>query len=200
VGEHFERLKGALKKLPGLGMRSAERIALHLSVENPAAARDFVRTLSDALDKISACPLCKGVSENGELCDICKDASRAPNILCVVERASDISAIERSGAWKGKYHVLGGKLSPIHKIGPEALNLSSLAQRLSGEENIKEIILALSNDIEGEATCHYIQSKIVADKLVNVTRIGFGLPSGSQLGFADPVTIKSALDSRKELH
>ncbi len=199
MGEHFEKLKNALKKLPGLGHRSAERIALHLTVENPSAAREFLRTLSEALESVTPCPLCKGVSENGELCSICADSSRANGALCVVERASDIAAIERSGAWRGRYHVLGGKLSPLRKIGPEALNLASLEERLSGDENIGEIILALSNDIEAEATCHYIQTKIVADKPVGITRIGFGLPSGSQLGFADPTTIKSALEARRKL-
>ena len=199
MGEHFEKLKGALRKLPGLGHRSAERIALHLSVENPSAAREFMRALGEALENITPCPLCNGVSENGELCGICSDPARENGALCVVERASDIAAIERSGAWRGRYHVLGGKLSPLRKIGPDALNLASLERRLSGDENIRELILALSNDIEGEATCHYIQTKIAAGKSVGITRIGFGLPSGSQLGFADPTTIKSALEARRKL-
>ena len=116
--------------------------------------------------------------------------------MCVVEKASDIAAIEKSGAWRGKYHVLGGKLSPIKKIGPDKLNLASLARRAE-ESGITEIILALSNDIEAEATCHYIQERVAAPRGIRLTRIGFGLPSGSQLGFADSDTIKSALESRK---
>jgi len=149
-----------------------------------------------ALEHVTPCPVCMGLSEDGKLCKICGDNSRNDTVVCVVEKPADIEAIEKSGAWRGKYHVLGGKLSPLKKIGPEKLNIASLAKRIESGE-IEEIILALSNDIEGEATCHYIQERIIADKNIRLSRIGFGLPSGSQLGFADAGTIKSAIDSRK---
>lgn len=196
MSKSFDRLKNALKKLPGTGQKSAERMAMHLALENRADALEIAEAITAALGRITPCPECFGLSENGQLCEICADASRISDALCVVEKASDIAAIEKSGAWRGKYHVLGGKLSPLKKIGPEKLNLAALSKRVD-ESGITEIILALSNDIEAEATCHYIQERIAAPRAVRLTRIGFGLPSGSQLGFADSGTIKSALESRK---
>lgn len=196
MSKSFDRLKNALKKLPGTGQKSAERMAMHLALENRADALEIAEAITAALGRITPCPECFGLSENGQLCEICTDASRISDALCVVEKASDIAAIEKSGAWRGKYHVLGGKLSPLKKIGPEKLNLAALSKRVD-ESGITEIILALSNDIEAEATCHYIQERIAAPRAVRLTRIGFGLPSGSQLGFADSGTIKSALESRK---
>ena len=176
MSESFEKLKSALRKLPGTGMKSAERMALHLALENQADARAIASAIITALDS--------------------KNPARTETAICVVERASDIDAIEKSGAWRGRYHVLGGKLSPLKKIGADKLNMESLAKRLDGGE-VEEIMLALSNDIEGKATCLFIQDHIVGSKPVRLTRIGFGLPSGSQLGFADSETIKNALDSRK---
>lgn len=198
MSKSFDRLKNALKRLPGTGVKSAERMALHLALENRADAIEIAESITAALERITPCPECFGLSENGQPCEICSDASRISDCLCVVEKASDISAIEKSGAWRGKYHVLGGKLSPIKKIGPDKLNIAQLLKRVENSQ-IKEIILALSNDIEAEATCHYIQERIASPHGIRLTRIGFGLPSGSQLGFADPVTIKSALESRKSL-
>lgn len=196
MSKSFDRLKNALKKLPGTGQKSAERMAMHLALENRADALEIAEAITSALGRITPCPECFGLAENGQLCEICADTSRISDALCVVEKASDIAAIEKSGAWRGKYHVLGGKLSPLKKIGPEKLNLAALSKRVD-ESGITEIILALSNDIEAEATCHYIQERIAAPRAVRLTRIGFGLPSGSQLGFADSGTIKSALESRK---
>ena len=196
MSQSFEKLKNVLKKMPGLGFKSAERIALHLALESKSDANELVLALTEASERISECPLCFGLSEDGELCNTCKDTSRDSSKICVVERASDISSIEKSGAWRGRYHVLGGKLSPLHKIGPEKLKFRELSERLN-QDGVDEILLALSNDIEAEATCHYIRERIVGSRDIKITRIGFGLPSGSQLGFADSVTIKSALDARK---
>ena len=117
----------------------------------------------------------------------------------MVEHVPDLIAIERSAAWKGQYHVLHGKLSPIHGVGPEDLNLQSLKARLESGE-ITEFVLALSNDIEGQATCHYIQEEIVGQRPIKVTRIGFGLPSGGGVTYADSVTLRSALEGRREYH
>ncbi len=192
----FNRLKNSLRKLPGLGAKSAERIAAHLCLEDRAGAQELLSALGDALESVSPCPSCMGLAEDGKECQICANPARDASMLCVVEKSSDVEAIEKSGAWRGKYMVLGGKLSPLHKVGPEKLNFASLENRLE-KDGVKEILLALSNDIEGEATCHYIRERIAGPMGVSVTRIGFGLPSGSQLGFADAVTIKNALDSRR---
>jgi len=196
MNEAFEKLKSALKKLPGMGGKGAERAAVHLALENREDAKNLAAAITSALGRITPCPLCGGLSEDGAPCPICQNSSRSENSICVVERASDIEAIEKSGAWRGKYHVLGGKLSPLKKIGAEKLNMAALSNRIGGGE-IEEIMLALSNDIEGRATCLYIQDHIVGRREIRLTRIGFGLPSGSQLGYADAETIKSALDSRK---
>lgn len=191
----FEQLLNALKQLPGLGYRSAERIALHLLVEHPAAGGDLMACLSEAADAVQQCSKCGNLSE-AKLCGICLDEHRDSARLCVVEHVPDLFALERSGAWKGGYHVLYGKLSPIHGVGPEQLNMETLSNRLQAGD-IKELVLALSNDIEGQATCHYIQEELIKNCEVEISRIGFGLPSGGGVTYADSVTLRSALDSRR---
>ncbi|MFW6353794.1 MAG: recombination mediator RecR [Verrucomicrobiota bacterium] len=193
----FEHLQSLLKKLPGLGFRSAERLALHLLVERPDSLDPLLHALQTARDTIGRCVVCGHVAE-GERCEICADDRRSEETLCLVERVPDLTAIDRSGAFKGRYHVLHGRLSPIHDVGPEQLNLASLLLRLERGQ-VREIILALSNDIEGEATCHYLQTELFAGRGLAVTRIGFGLPSGGGLTFADATTVRSALDGRKPL-
>lgn len=190
----FEALQKQLKQLPGLGFRSAERIALHLLVEKPERLSQLVAALQAAAGSVGRCEICGNLAEAGA-CTVCADAKREAGIVCVVEQVPDLVAIERSGAYRGRYHVLHGKLSPIHGVGPEQLNLGPLVRRLQGGE-IRELILALSNDIEGEATCHFITEKIPADT-VKVSRIGFGLPSGAGVLYADSVTLKSALEARR---
>lgn len=197
MGPHFDNLKNVLKKLPGMGAKSAERTAAFLSLENQDSARELAKAIHAALEHVSPCPLCGSLSEDGKPCKICADNSRTSTSLCIVEKSADVDSIEKSGAWRGKYHVLGGKLSPLKRIGPDKLNLKSLSVRIESD-GVEEIILALSNDIEGEATCHYIQERIVGTRSIRLTRIGFGLPSGSQLGYADSGTIKSAIDARKD--
>ena len=191
----FEKLQKHLKQLPGVGFRSAERIALHLLVEKPARLPALVTALEEAARSVRRCVRCGNLAE-GEHCDICTDERRDQGVVCVVEHVPDLVAIERSAAFRGLYHVLHGKLSPIHGVGPDDLNLHSLQQRLESGE-ISELILALSNDVEGEATCHYITQHLPAERKVNVTRIGFGLPSGGGVLYADSVTLKSALESRR---
>lgn len=192
----FEALQKQLKQLPGLGYRSAERIALHLLVERPERLPQVVAALQTAARSVGRCAVCGNLAE-GDTCAICADTRREAGLVCVVEQVPDLVAIERSGAYRGRYHVLHGKLSPIHGVGPEQLNLGSLVRRLQGGE-IHELILALSNDIEGEATCHFITEKLPADGAVKVSRIGFGLPSGAGVLYADSVTLKSALEARRE--
>jgi recombination protein RecR len=192
----FENLLQELKHLPGLGFRSAERIAMHLLVEQPEALEALMESMVAARAAVRRCESCGNLAESAE-CAVCEDERRNPSSLCVVEHVPDLIAIERSSAWKGKYHVLHGKLSPIHGIGPEDLNFQSLIERIEAG-GISEFVLALSNDIEGQATCHYIQEEIVGDRPIKVTRIGFGLPSGGGVTYADSVTLRSALEGRRE--
>lgn len=194
----FERLQHSLKRLPGLGFRSAERLALHLLVEKPEAGRELIAHLQEAVDSVHACPACGNLCE-GERCDICADSSRNPALLCIVETVPDLRSMERAGAYRGRYHVLQGKLSPIHGVGPEDLNLESLQARLKADV-FEEVILALSNDIEGEATCHYLQEEVFGPLQIQVSRIGFGLPSGGGIPYADATTLRSALDGRRSYH
>lgn len=182
--------------MPGLGFRSAERIAMHLLVEQPEALEALMESMVAARAAVRRCEICGNLAESAE-CAVCEDERRNPSSLCVVEHVPDLIAIERSSAWKGKYHVLHGKLSPIHGIGPEDLNFQSLIERIEAG-GISEFVLALSNDIEGQATCHYIQEEIVGDRPIKVTRIGFGLPSGGGVTYADSVTLRSALEGRRE--
>ena len=191
----LENLQKQLKQLPGIGYRSAERIALHLLVEKPARLPELVTALQAAAQKVRRCTTCGNLSEE-ELCPICADERRRSGQVCVVEYVPDLAAIERSGAYRGRYHVLHGKLSPIRGVAPEDLNLGPLLARIDAGE-IAELILALSNDVEGEATCHYLLERLPKTG-VKVTRIGFGLPSGSGVLYADAVTLKSALEARRD--
>jgi len=190
----LEQLQKALKQLPGVGYRSAERIALHLLVEKPARLPELVLALQAAAKSVRRCTVCGNLAEE-ELCPVCADERRRTGQVCVVENVQDLSALERSGAFRGRYHVLHGKLSPIRGIGPDDLNLASLIARVESGE-ITELILALSNDVEGEATCHYLTDRLPKTGLT-ITRIGFGLPSGGGVLYADAVTLKSALEGRR---
>lgn len=191
----FEALQKELKRLPGVGYRSAERMAIHLLLEKPEAAKRLSDVILSARERVRSCSTCGNVCED-ERCSICEDVRREESgSLCVVEHVSDLMAIEKSGAYRGRYHVLHGKLSPINGVGPEDLNLSGFAQRVESE-GVGEIILALPNDVEGEATCHYLTDLVGSDK-IDVSRIGFGLPSGASVLYADSGTLKSALDARQ---
>jgi recombination protein RecR len=191
----LEALQKALKQLPGIGYRSAERIALHLLVEKPGRLPELVSALESAAKNVRRCAVCGNLAEE-EHCGVCADERRRTGQVCVVEYVPDLAAIERSGAYRGRYHVLHGKLSPIRGVAPEDLNLAALMQRIESGE-ITEVILALSNDVEGEATCHYLTERLPKAG-VKVTRIGFGLPSGGGVLYADAVTLKSALEARRD--
>lgn len=191
----FENLQDALRKLPGVGYRSSERIALHLLLGKPEQLRLLTQALDEASRSIKRCTRCGNMSE-GELCSVCADPRRDHRSVCVVENVPDLVAIERSGSWRSGYHVLHGKLSPLQNIGPDDLNVASLLSR-AGSGEIDELVLALPNDVEGEATCHYIQEHLPANHPIKVTRIGFGIPSGGGVLYADSVTLKSALDGRR---
>lgn len=190
----FEELTKRLRRLPGLGFRSAERIALHLLVEQPETLPALVEALETAAARVRRCSCCGNLTDT-ERCDICSDTARDPSVICAVEQVPDLVAFERSGAYRGSYHVLHGRLSPIRGVGPGDLNIPALLERIDSG-TVKEVILALSNDVEGEATCHYL-SDLLIPRGVRLSRIGFGLPSGGGVLYADAVTLKSALDGRR---
>jgi recombination protein RecR len=192
----FENLQQALRKLPGIGYRSSERIALHLLLGKPDQLQALVAALGEASRSIRRCSRCGNLSE-GTLCEVCANPKRDQRSVCVVENVPDLVAIERSGSWRAGYHVLHGKLSPLHGIGPDDLNISSLLARIRAGE-VDELVLTLSNDVEGEATCHYLQEQLPGGHNLRVTRIGFGIPSGGGVLFADSVTLRSALESRRD--
>lgn len=192
----FEKLQKQLKQLPGLGYRSAERIALHLLVEKPEQLPVLVAALEEAAKIVKRCERCGNLAED-TLCPICQDERRNHGVVCVVEHVPDLVALERSGAYRGVYHVLHGKLSPLQGVGPGNLNLASLNDRVAAGD-VSELILALSNDVEGEATCHYLTEQLGRGRELKFTRIGFGLPSGGGVLYADSVTLKSALEGRRD--
>jgi recombination protein RecR len=192
----FEKLQQALRKLPGIGYRSSERIALHLLIGKPEQLPVLVEALGEASRSIHRCARCGNLAED-TLCPVCADPRRDQRTVCVVESVPDLVALERSGSWRGVYHVLHGKLSPLHGVGPDDLNIASLVARTESGE-VDEIVLALPNDVEGEATCHYLQERLPTNRTLKVTRIGFGIPSGGGVLYADAVTLKSALDGRRD--
>jgi recombination protein RecR len=192
--EPITTLTEALCRLPGIGPRSAERLALHLVQSDPDVARRLAQVIVQAREKIRVCSVCGALTET-DPCAICSDPRRDASLLCVVERPLDIFALEKSGSFRGKYHVLGGKISPLNGVEPEDLRISELESRLAG---VTEIIVALSTDVEGDATSYYL-AKRLGGKGVKISRIAHGLPAGSGLEFADEVTLSRALEGRREL-
>ena len=194
--EPITRLIAALNKLPGVGPRSAERIALHIVQNDPGAVSLLTEAITTAREKIQFCSSCGGLTER-QPCTICADPRRDSSLICVVERPTDIFSIEKSGSFRGKFHVLGGKISPLNGVEPEDLRISELEGRLT-REPIKEVIVALSTDVEGDATSFYLAKRLSA-KGVNVSRIAHGLPAGSGLEYADEVTLTRALEGRRQI-
>lgn len=194
--EPINRLLAALNTLPGIGPRSAERLALHLVQSEPGSVKQLAEAILHAREKIRTCDICGALTEQVP-CSICTDSRRDASLICVIERPVDIISIERSGTYRGKFHVLGGKISPLNGVEPEDLRIAELEKRL-GVEPIKEVILALGTDVEGDATSYYLAKRLAA-KGVRVTRIAHGLPAGSGLEFADELTLSHALEGRREL-
>lgn len=184
-----------LKRLPGIGPRSAERMAVWLLQKRNAEPKVLAEALVKADEEIIACPTC-GFFATREGCDICDDPKRDDSILCVVEQATDVIPLERSGAFKGRYHCLGGKLSPLDRVSPEDLNITALMQRVENGGGM-EIILALGADVEGEATSNYL-AEMMRGKPVKLTRIAQGLPAGGGLEHADELTLIRALQGRRD--
>jgi recombination protein RecR len=194
--EAIATLIAALNKLPGIGPRSAERIALHLVQTESGAVKQLAETILNARERVKLCELCGALTEISP-CDICSDARRDSSLICVIERPVDIISIEKSGTFRGKYHVLGGKISPLDGVQPEDLRIADLDKRLSTEP-IKEIVIALGTDVEGDATSFYLGKRLARPGLA-ITRIAHGLPAGSGLEFADELTLSRALEGRREL-
>ena len=189
-------LISALAKLPGIGPRSAERIALHLVQTDSAAVKQLADVILHAREKIQFCTICGALTEKSP-CPICDDTRRDASLVCVVERAVDILSIEKSGTFRGKFHVLGGKISPLDGVEPDDLRIADLEKRLTVEP-IKEIVIALGTDVEGDATSFYLAKRLARQGLI-ISRIAYGLPAGSGLEFADELTLSRALEGRREM-
>ncbi len=186
----------ALNQLPGIGPRSAERIALYLAQSEPAAVKQLAEALLRARERIKFCSICGSLTEKA-VCDICDDPRRDASVLCVVEQAVDILSLEKSGTFRGRYHVLGGKISPLDGVEPDDLRIAELEKRLL-DTPVKEIILALGTDVEGDATGYYLAKRLARPGL-KITRIAHGLPAGTGLEFADELTLSRALEGRREM-
>jgi recombination protein RecR len=189
-------LIAALSKLPGVGPRSAERIALHLVQTEAVTVKHLAEVIVHARERIQFCTTCGALTEKSP-CAICDNDRREGTLICVVERAVDILSIEKSGTFRGKFHVLGGKISPLDGVEPEDLRIAELEKRLVNEP-IKEIVIALGTDVEGDATSFYLAKRLARPGL-RISRIGFGLPAGSGLEYADELTLSRALESRREM-
>lgn len=200
----IDDLAGELAKLPGIGRKTALRLTYHLLKQSPEQSRRLADALTTLAERVRPCERCFNLTED-TLCSICRDARRDPSLLCAVEEASDIGAIERAGEFRGFYHVLGGRLSPLDGVGPEDLTIDRLVERVAAGD-VREVILATNPSLEGEATALYVQRQLAAairDRAgtagVTVTRIARGLPVGGDLEYADGVTIAQALAARREM-
>ncbi len=194
--EPVERLAAALGRLPGLGPRSAERLALHLVQSDASQVRSLAQCLLDARDTIAPCSVCGALTQS-QPCALCADPGRDDTLICVVESALDVLRIHKAGVFHGRFHVLGGRLSPVSGVGPEDLRLDELEGRVRGGA-VREVILALATDVEGDATCHYLARRL-AGAGIKVSRIAHGLPAGSGLEFADELTLAHAIEGRREI-
>ena len=194
--ESLTSLIASLTRLPGIGPRSAERIALHLIQGVAAEVQQLADNLLRARERVRFCDVCGALTEKSP-CDLCTDPRREAALLCVVERPVDIISLEKSGTFRGKYHVLGGKISPLGGVEPEDLRIGELEKRL-GQEPIREVVIALGTDVEGDATSFYLAKRLAREGL-KITRIAHGLPAGTGLEFADELTLSRALEGRREL-
>jgi len=192
---NLEKLIKEFTKLPGIGRKSAQRLAYYVLKKPREDAVSFARALVEAKDTIKFCIRCYNFSES-DLCTICDNSNRDKSVICVVEKASDISIFEKVGRFDGTYHVLGGLLSPLNRIGPENLNIKGLLERMS--ESITEVIIALNPSVEGEATTLYL-TKLIKPIVSRISRLAQGLPAGSELEFADELTLSRALEGRVEI-
>ena len=201
--ESLEKLIDEFSKLPGIGKKTAQRMAFHILKGKKETAEALAQALLDVKEKVNYCSVCFNITEE-DPCKTCKDEKRERSVICVVEEANDVLALERTNQYKGLFHVLGGVLSPLDGIGPDDLKIKELLLRLKGpkdpasrEKQVKEVILATNPNTEGEATAIYI-AKLIKSLSIKVTRIARGLPAGGDLEYADQVTLANALEGRIE--
>jgi recombination protein RecR len=192
----LERLIERLRKLPGVGQKSAQRLAFHILRGDAEEARALAQAIAEVKEKIRLCSVCFNITDT-DPCLICADASRDPAGLCVVEEPHNLVAIEKSGQFRGRYHVLHGSIAPLRGVGPDDLKIGPLLERLR-DGTVKEVILATNPNVEGEATAVYL-SRLLKPIGVRVTRIALGLPVGSELEYADEVTVGKALEGRRDI-
>jgi len=185
-----------ISRLPGIGEKTAERLAMHILHSPRKEAEQLSRSILETKDKIRLCSMCFGLSD-GEVCNVCKDRTRDDAILCVVEQPADMVSIEKSGSFQGLYHILSGVLSPMNGVGPDDIRIKELISRIK-EGNVKEVVLATSTSVEGEATAAYIADQI-ENYPVKVTRIASGIPMGGDLKYVDQVTLKRAMETRRRM-
>lgn len=190
------RLIEEFERLPGIGHKTAQRLAFHVLDMPLEKVIKFSNVLRDAKEKIKHCSVCSNLTE-GELCSLCSNAAREESVICVVQEPKDVIAMEKTREFKGLYHVLHGAISPMDGIGPEDIKIKELLERIKSTD-VKEIILATNPNVEGEATAMYI-SKILKPLGIKATRIAYGIPIGGDLEYADEVTIAKALEGRREI-
>lgn len=195
-GHALQRLLDELGRLPGIGPKSAQRIAYYLLEADAEEARRLATAILEVKQQVHFCSICFSYATR-DTCDVCSDASRDRTTICVVSEPRDVSAIERTGSYHGLYHVLGGVISPMDKIGPEQLHVKELLSRLASGE-VQEVILATNPDVEGETTATYL-SRIIRPLGVRVSRLASGLPVGGDLEYADEVTLGRAIEARREV-
>jgi recombination protein RecR len=194
----IDELTAQLSRLPGVGSKTALRLVHHLMKGSPDDARRLAGAIREVADRVHPCPTCGNFTEV-ELCAVCADPGRERAVLCVVEEAFEVGAIERTGQFRGLYHVLGGHLSPLDGIGPDELRVAALESRLAGPDDaVREVILATSSGVEGEATAVYLEG-VLRPKGLRVTRLARGLPVGSDLEYVDGSTLAEALSGRREM-
>ena len=194
--EPLARLITEFKRLPGIGQKSAQRIAFHVLRASREDAERLAQAVLDVKDKLGLCAVCNNISDSDQ-CQFCRDANRDPQVVCVVEEPHNIVGIETTRTFNGQYHVLHGALSPLRGIGPESLKIKGLVERI-GQGGIQEIIVATNPTVEGEATAVYL-ARLLKPLGVRVTRIAMGIPVGSDLEFADEVTMSKSLEGRREM-
>jgi recombination protein RecR len=185
-----------ISKLPGIGEKTAERLSLHILRSSQKDAQELAQSILDVKDKVRLCSQCYGLSD-ADLCKICSDPARDASVVCVVEQPADMVAVEKSGAFRGRYHILSGALSPMNGIGPDDIRISELLRKIEGQQ-LKEVVLATGTNVEGEATASYI-AQILESYAVQVTRIASGVPIGGDLKYVDQVTMKKAMEARHDV-
>ena len=191
-----QELIDELGRLPGIGPKSAQRIAFHILEADPADMQQLVQAITNVKERVKFCSICGNVSEE-ETCNICRDPRRDPTEICVVEESKDVVAIERTRSFRGRYHVLGGAINPIGGVGPNQLRMRELLTRLT-DGRVQEIIIATDPNLEGEATATYV-ARLLKDFDIKVTRLASGLPVGGDLEYADEVTLGRAFEGRRRL-